>query len=299
MARKRSIDPDSWTDEKLADLSVGAHLLWIGLVSHADDEGRIEWNGRQFKTRLFPMKPDATPDAIARWMQENVEHESVVVYEAAGKQYAYHPQWRKHQYVNKPTPSKLPPPPTGGPLFDAPRGTGTGMETTGILPEKDQTTTRILPEYSLKRIGEVWECPVPLVSDSGSVSDSEVDAPAGAGEPRKGEPCLCEVAKLKRTSSYTPEYLAPLFLAVFANQRSERSRRASMATWTGWLREMCSRYSWDSIWAAFAQAHLDQKHGPLRGSSAMWSNLRASAPAQFPQPKRGPGLKLITAEDLV
>ena len=111
MARKRMIDPDSWTDEKLAELSVGAHLLWVGAVSLADDEGRIKWSARQLKIWLFPVKDEATTGAVQRWMDELVSAGAIVAYESEGKTFAYHPDWREQQYVNKPAPSAYPAPP--------------------------------------------------------------------------------------------------------------------------------------------------------------------------------------------
>ena len=116
MARKRSIDPDSWTDEKIAGLSIGAHLLWIGLISLADDEGRIQWSARQFKVRLFAGKDDVTINDIQGWMSElsrscgDDERPIMKIYQVEKTLYALHPKWHVHQYTNLKTPSKIPAP---------------------------------------------------------------------------------------------------------------------------------------------------------------------------------------------
>ena len=40
MARRRMIDPNFWESEDVSRLSLFARLLFIGMISNADDEGR-------------------------------------------------------------------------------------------------------------------------------------------------------------------------------------------------------------------------------------------------------------------
>ena len=40
MARKRMIDPNIWDSEDFSKLSILGRLLFIGMFSNADDEGR-------------------------------------------------------------------------------------------------------------------------------------------------------------------------------------------------------------------------------------------------------------------
>ena len=111
MARNRSISPDLWTDDKVMALSQNAILVYIGLISMADDEGRLEWKPVQLASRIFGLREGLTVKKFSEWMEEIAEGGLVVVYEVDGKKYAYHPAWFKHQYVNKPQPSKIPLPP--------------------------------------------------------------------------------------------------------------------------------------------------------------------------------------------
>ena len=170
MARKRSLDPDSWTDEKIAGLSIGAHLLWIGLISLADDEGRIQWSARQFKVRLFAGKDDVTINDIKGWMGElsrscgDDERPIMKIYQVEKTVYALHPKWHIHQYTNRKTPSKIPAP--NDVLVKSPRETHGGLtedtrRTHGVVVEQDET-----PHAGLS------ELDVPSVSVSVSVSDS-------------------------------------------------------------------------------------------------------------------------------
>jgi len=54
MARIRSIKPEFWSDEKLAECTLGARLLFMGMWNFADDEGRMENSPKRLKMQIFP-----------------------------------------------------------------------------------------------------------------------------------------------------------------------------------------------------------------------------------------------------
>lgn len=54
MARRRMIVPEIWQSESFAQLSILAKLVFIGLFSNADDEGRGIANPVYIKSILFP-----------------------------------------------------------------------------------------------------------------------------------------------------------------------------------------------------------------------------------------------------
>lgn len=54
MARIRTIKPDFFKNEQLADLPMTARLLFIGLWTLADKEGRLEDRPKRIKVELFP-----------------------------------------------------------------------------------------------------------------------------------------------------------------------------------------------------------------------------------------------------
>ena len=58
MARKRMIDPQIWVIEDFSKLSFLSRLIWIGLISNADDEGRGKANISYLKSQLFPSDED-------------------------------------------------------------------------------------------------------------------------------------------------------------------------------------------------------------------------------------------------
>ena len=109
MARKRTIDPDLWTDDKVQNLAdVRAIALYVGTISLADDYGRLEWSARQLWGRLFPSREDVKMRDVESWMSMLIESGLVIEYSVGGRTYVQHPSWLKHQYVSRPSGSKIP-----------------------------------------------------------------------------------------------------------------------------------------------------------------------------------------------
>jgi translation initiation factor IF-1 len=57
MARIRTIKPEFFDDPDVAELSMEARLLFIGLWTQADREGRLEDDMRRLKVKVFPYDP--------------------------------------------------------------------------------------------------------------------------------------------------------------------------------------------------------------------------------------------------
>lgn len=109
--RIRTIKPEMWQDEKVGGLSVGARLLFVGLISMADDEGRFRALPAAIVGHCFPYDDDAARK-LDRWLAEIESTGMLVRYEVDGKPYAAIKGWSRHQKVNRPSPSDLPPPPS-------------------------------------------------------------------------------------------------------------------------------------------------------------------------------------------
>ena len=110
MARIRSLKPSIWTDEKFIALSMGARMLVIGMISHADDEGRLFASTAKLAGDIFPAD-ELKPGVIRQWRDEAHGIKFLIVYQVRGVEYAYFPNWSKHQRISKPQPSILPTPP--------------------------------------------------------------------------------------------------------------------------------------------------------------------------------------------
>ena len=126
MARIRSIHYDALKSEKLAAVSAEAERCYSRLAAHCDDEGRAEDNPRLFAAYLFPLHDDVNGDAVEAWLEDLACAGLIVRYEVDGDPFLFVTRWRDYQKPNKPTPSKIPPPPD-------------------VLPESSRTAPVALP----------------------------------------------------------------------------------------------------------------------------------------------------------
>lgn len=110
MARIRSIKPSFWTDHDVAGLRRDARLMALGLISHADDDGRFIATATAIGGNVFP-RDEIPPTTIRKWRDEIAKAGLIELYTVDGCEYGWFPKWLKHQKVYKPYPSTLPPPP--------------------------------------------------------------------------------------------------------------------------------------------------------------------------------------------
>jgi hypothetical protein len=188
MARKRTIDPDLWTDAKVTQLSVPARLLYIGLISIADDEGRFEWNAVQIRNRVLP--DGASAADIGAWLAEIEAQELVGVYAVDGKSYGYHPAWHRHQSTSKPNESKFPDPPgTSRRYVRNGRDVIDMRKNAKSLSSNSGSTPGVVQEYSGSPPGDSGSIPGALQEHSGSppcISDSDSDTDSDTPKPPRG-----------------------------------------------------------------------------------------------------------------
>lgn len=133
MARIRSIKPEFFTSLSIADLDLTARLTFIGLWTQCDDEGRCVDDARLIKAALWPLD-DRTAADVDEDLQAIHRAMLIVRYTVEGRRYLAVRGWREHQRVNRPTPSRIPPPPPDPPT--APHGALTeGSLRAQTLPE--------------------------------------------------------------------------------------------------------------------------------------------------------------------
>lgn len=111
MARKRMIDPDFWIDEKLGKCTRDERLLFMGLISHSDDEGRGRANPMLVKSMVFPYDTEFMGDEVAKWLNNLNSLGLIKLYLVDNQEFYWLPNFNKHQTINRPSESKLPPPP--------------------------------------------------------------------------------------------------------------------------------------------------------------------------------------------
>ena len=96
MARIRSIKPQFWTSEQIADCSPNARLLFIGLWNFCDDYGVHPASAARLKMEVFPSDSFTKTD-VGSMIDELLEVGLLKEYEVRGSRYWLVPSWEKHQ----------------------------------------------------------------------------------------------------------------------------------------------------------------------------------------------------------
>lgn len=99
MARIRTIKPEFWADEKLAELSPIERLVFLGLIGMADDFGRLHDNEKVIDAFVFPYTDDSVRESLASLSRiGRIRRGSA----KNGKRIIEIVNWGKHQRVDKP-----------------------------------------------------------------------------------------------------------------------------------------------------------------------------------------------------
>jgi hypothetical protein len=105
MARSRTIKPSFFENEDLAECSAFARLLFIGLWTICDREGRLEYRPKRIKSQVFPYEEVSVPDLLS----ELAERGFIQLYPASKPRFIAVVNFVKHQRPHpKETPSELP-----------------------------------------------------------------------------------------------------------------------------------------------------------------------------------------------
>lgn len=107
--RIRSLKPDTWADEKVRGVSRDARLLFVVLITMADDDGRLRDLPVAILGHGYPEDRDA-PRRLERWLEELRSAGLIARYEVEGKHYIVLPKWARHQRVSHYRASVLPAP---------------------------------------------------------------------------------------------------------------------------------------------------------------------------------------------
>lgn len=111
MARIRTLKPSIWTDERFIELGRDARLLFVGMISQADDEGRLVASGVALIGAIYP-HDEVTIKQVEKWRDEIANVGLATVYRAGKGTFAALPGWKQHQYIQKKQKSTLPVPTT-------------------------------------------------------------------------------------------------------------------------------------------------------------------------------------------
>ena len=140
MARIRSIKPEFWVSEQIAECSPNARLTFIGLWNFSDDNGVHPAKPKTLKAELYPMDDFSAAD-IAEWVAELVRVGLLVEFESEGLAYWHITGWTKHQKIDRPSckypvpperNSESDPPPLGEDSTNARRAPPPGVDRSGV-----------------------------------------------------------------------------------------------------------------------------------------------------------------------
>lgn len=110
MPRIRTIQPHFPRSPSMLHVSRDARLLFIQLWTVADDSGRARAAPAELAATLYPADADA-PGLLPDWLDELEREGCIERYAVDGVDYLRVASWRKHQKIDRPTPSRLPPAP--------------------------------------------------------------------------------------------------------------------------------------------------------------------------------------------
>ncbi|MGB0973112.1 MAG: hypothetical protein ACPGVG_19480 [Mycobacterium sp.] len=142
MPRIRTIKPEFWTSEQVAECSTNARLLFIGLWTFSDDAGRHPNKPRQIKMEVFPGDPFDV-DEVRAWLDELIAAGLLVAYVVDGEGYLQITGWN-HQRIDKPQKPRYP-------GLDSANGPGTPQDLcAGVLREHSTNGPGTLPPDTIR-----------------------------------------------------------------------------------------------------------------------------------------------------
>lgn len=98
---KRMIWTSLWLNEEFGSLTDKAKLLYTGMITLADDEGRVKANPAYLNSLIFPYDKNHSNTQVAYDLSSLVECKLIGIYKIDDKQYAYHPNWNNYQFLRK------------------------------------------------------------------------------------------------------------------------------------------------------------------------------------------------------
>jgi hypothetical protein len=108
--RIRTIKPEFWQSESNGRLSRDARLLFSGLITMADNEGRLRGSPAFIASQVFPFDSDGRK-VVDRCLEELATAGKVLRYVVDGDSFVWLPKFTEHQKTDPRYPSKLPAPP--------------------------------------------------------------------------------------------------------------------------------------------------------------------------------------------
>ncbi|MBX9426409.1 hypothetical protein [Streptomyces lateritius] len=109
MARIRTIKPEAFFSESLAEVRVEAERTFFGLLTQADDHGRHRDNAAIIAGLLWPLRAEHTSVHVEDDLHQLAAAGLICRYTGCdGRRYLHIVTWSDHQKIDKPSQSRLP-----------------------------------------------------------------------------------------------------------------------------------------------------------------------------------------------
>ena len=113
MARIRTIKPAAFISDTVDRYAGDMFRTFVGLFCYVDDKGRGRDDVALIRADVWPRVKRVTETTILAHLEAfTVKDGPICRYTVDGKAYIHFVNWREHQKINRPTPSKFPPCPT-------------------------------------------------------------------------------------------------------------------------------------------------------------------------------------------
>ena len=170
-ARRRMIHDRFWRSEKMARLPLNARFLFVGLITNADDQGRLRGHPGLIRSDVFPLDDIPLQD-FEEWLSGLAEVGSIIRYEVDDVQLIQIVNWWEYQQPAWAWPSEHPAPQEWQDRLKYRRGNTVVVRN---WPGSEDT-----PAHSDPAVTPQWDHDEPTVrpapSTSTSTSDSDRDS---------------------------------------------------------------------------------------------------------------------------
>jgi hypothetical protein len=95
------ITPEIWFNEKVSSLPDAGRLLFIGIFSNADDDGRLKASPKFLKAHIFPYDEDKTTEVIRELRDKCAQVGLIRIYTNGKQEFLDIPGWSEHQKIRK------------------------------------------------------------------------------------------------------------------------------------------------------------------------------------------------------
>ena len=100
MAQRRMIYSKIWASKQFGELSEAERLLYIGTITLADDEGKLNGNPAYLRGQIFPYDSYSV-NQITSFLMNLDAQDLITQYEVDGAEYIKHPNWNTYQKLRK------------------------------------------------------------------------------------------------------------------------------------------------------------------------------------------------------